>query len=250
MPRQPAVPGGTVETPHMQWVHKKRGFRIHQGANPEEVDLNQFLLGWFEYDYKELIVSEETDFQTVEIYDVISRRLRDLEAYEKSLSDPSSYEGQNKDLFRPDRILYLDGISQSRLYGDSEYHEALVHPIMFAHAHPKRVAIIGGGEGATLREVLKHNTLEKVVMVEIDEKLVNLSRQHLPEWSDCSKLAGSPQSCFNHPKAEVHYTDAIAWFINRFGDKDTLDPSERFDIIIMDALYVLSPSCILSNWPN
>jgi Spermine/spermidine synthase domain len=239
VPRTPAVPGTAVESPHMQWAHKKRGFRNHEdGASAEATELNQFLLGWFEFDYKELVVSQETAYQTVEIYDVLSRRLRDLKAYETSLADPSSYEGRHKDLFRPDRILYLDGVSQSRFYGDASYHEALVHPVMVAHRHPKRVAIIGGGEGATLREVLKHDTVEKVVMVEIDEEMVKLSRQYLPEWSDCSKLVGSPKSCFEHPKAEVYYMDAIAWFMDRFGDAATLDASQKFDVIIMDALYV------------
>jgi spermidine synthase len=49
------------------------------------------------------------------------------------------------------------------------YHEALVHPALFSHSNPKRVAIIGGGEGATLREVLKHNTVSEAIMIEIDE---------------------------------------------------------------------------------
>jgi hypothetical protein len=235
-----------VESPHMQWAHKKRGFL--NDANVDEVSLDQYLLGWFEFDYKELVVSQETKFQKVEIYDVLSRRLRDLKAYETSLADPLSYEGRNRDLFRPDRILFLDGVSQSHFYGDAAYHEALVHPVMMSHRHPKRVAIVGGGEGATLREVLKHATVETVVMVEIDEEMVKLSRQYLPEWSDCSKLAGSPKSCFEHPKAEVYYMDAIGWFIDRFGDAATLDASQKFDVIIMDALYVFFHIFVL--FPN
>ena len=53
-------------------------------------------------------------------------------------------------------------------------HEALVHPSMLSHTNPKRVLIIGGGEGATLREVLKYKSVEEVVMVDIDEELVNI----------------------------------------------------------------------------
>jgi spermidine synthase len=52
---------------------------------------------------------------------------------------------------------------------EKEYHEALVHLAMFAHPNPKKVAMVRSGEGATLREVLKHTTVEKPTMIEIDE---------------------------------------------------------------------------------
>jgi spermidine synthase len=125
---------------------------------------------------------------------------------------------------------------KSRVYGEAAYHEALVHPSMFAHENPKRVAIIGGGEGATLREVLKHKTVERVTMLEIDEEMVNLSRTFLPEWSDCSNIQGSAKSCFEDPRAEVVYTDAIAWFIERFGGGKQIAEEDKYDVIIMDAL--------------
>ena len=132
---------------------------------------------------------------------------------------------------------------QSRRSGDAAYHEALVHPGMFAHINPKRVAIVGGGEGATLREVLKHNTVEKVIMIDIDEKMVQLSRQFLPFWSDCSMLDKSTQSCFNDPRVETYYVDAFKWFVERFSDaaQDVNVSGEElieepFDVIIMDAL--------------
>ena len=78
----------------------------------------------------------------------------------------------------PDKILFLDGVEQSSLHGEAAYHEALVHPAMLTHNNPKRVAIIGGGEGATLREVLKHKSVEHVVMIDIDKELINLCREH------------------------------------------------------------------------
>ena len=134
-----------------------------------------------------------------------------------------------------DRVIYLDGIIQSRIIGEQAYHEALVHPVMICHDSPKRVIIIGGGEGATLREVLKHNTVEEVIMVEIDEIMVLTSQMYLPEWSTCDNGI----SCFDDPRATVYFTDAIAWFIHRFGENSTVyDENDVFDIIIMDALYV------------
>lgn len=230
------VSGGDVtDESSVQWAHKKRGFRT-EGGNPEDVDLQQYVLGWLEFDTKTLVVSVETKFQTVEIYDVINPRFNSLKSYKKSLSNDGSYEARYPELFRPDRVVYLDGIMQSRRYGDAAYHEALVHPAMISHPKPQRVAIIGGGEGATLREVLKHNTVETVTMIEIDEIMVNVSREHLPEWSDCSMLVGSTPSCFDDQRVEVNFTDAIAWFIERFLDKDKVNESDLYDVIIMDAL--------------
>ena len=135
---------------------------------------------------------------------------------------------------QPDRIVFLDGWLQSTLLHEAAYHEALVHPAMFANDAPRRVAIIGGGEGATLREVLKHNTVQEAIMIEIDEEMVNVSRQYIPEWSDCSDLENSADWCIDDPRATMYYEDAIRWFLNRYSsDSSTAEP---IDVIIMDAL--------------
>lgn len=178
-------------------------------------------------------MSTQTEFQYVDVYDALLPTVQNAENYQKSLSNDGSYEATHPGFFAPDRIVFLDGVMQSRRSGDAAYHEALVHPAMFAHSNPKRVAIIGGGEGATLREVLKHNTVEKVVMIEIDEMMVSLSREYLPEWNDCSILKGSTDSCFDDPRVEMYYEDAFAWFIDRYGGENH---AESFDVIIMDEL--------------
>ena len=158
-----------------------------------------------------------------------------LEDYKKSLKNDDSYQSKNPELFEPDRIVYLDGVLQSRRSGEAAYHETLIHPSMFAHKNPKRVAIIGGGEGASLREVLKHKTVENVTMIEIDRIMVDVSRKYIPSWSDCSELEGSAESCFDDPRVEVQYRDAFAWFIDNFppGKPPLIEP---FDVIVMDAL--------------
>ena len=122
---------------------------------------------------------------------------------------------------------------------------------MITYPNPKRVAIIGGGEGATLREVLKHSTVEEVVMVELDEELVDICKAFLPEMSNCSSIEGSDvDSCFDDSRATVIFEDAFAYFIDNFGaseedsDDDHTDETEgdkqtqeeKFDVIIMDAL--------------
>jgi spermidine synthase len=105
---------------------------------------------------------------------------------------------------------------------------------MFAHRDPGRVAIIGGGEGATLREVLKHNTVNEVLMIEIDETMMNVSREYLKEWSDCSDLMGSSEWCGDDSRARLVYVDALEWFTGHYGNNSTSDPP--IDVIIMDAL--------------
>mmetsp|Transcript_42960 Transcript_42960/g.90246 ORF Transcript_42960/g.90246 Transcript_42960/m.90246 type:complete len:925 (+) Transcript_42960:227-3001(+) len=240
IPSQDLVLGEEPSEPIMQWSHKLRGFRegfapnYKRHENPLEHDLG-LMLTRLDLDKKVPVVSEETDFQHVDVYEVIDPTISSLVSHDRSLSHDGSYESLNPDSFRSDKILFLDGVQQSSLFGDAAYHEALVHPSMITHPHPKRVAIIGGGEGATLREVLKHNTVEEVVMVEIDEELVSLMKTYLPEWSDCTDIAGSDaDSCFDDSRATMVYQDAFKWFIDRFGNGESKE--EKFDVIIMDAL--------------
>ncbi|MCX5720074.1 MAG: hypothetical protein NT055_09005 [Nitrospirae bacterium] len=76
------------------------------------------------------------------------------------------------DTYNFGRIVILDNKIQSSEFDEFIYHEALVHPTMIGHPEPKNILILGGGEGATLREVLKHPTVKKIVMVDIDEEFV------------------------------------------------------------------------------
>lgn len=80
------------------------------------------------------------------------------------------------------RCLMLDGKMQSAEKDEFIYHEALVHPALVTHPNPKRVAIIGGGEGATMRHCIMHRTVEKCWMIDIDQAVMDLSRKYLPEW--------------------------------------------------------------------
>jgi spermidine synthase len=180
------------------------------------------------------VASLQTKFQRIDIYDAIFQKTGSIENYRKSLLNDGSYESRHKELFRPDRVLFLDGWLQSTLKFEAAYHEALVHPALFAHPNPKRVAIIGGGECATIREVLKHNTVEKISMIEIDEEMVTESRENIPEWSDCSDLEGSSSWCVDDPKTSMYYEDAHGWFMDRYtGEREN---SGDLDIIILDAL--------------
>ena len=93
--------------------------------------------------------------------------------------------------------------------------------------------------GATLREALKHKDVTKVKMIEIDEIMVQFSRENLPAMSDCSDFVGSAGWCGDDDRAEIYYEDAAAWITNRFSESkiDSLEYQEDpFDVLIMDAL--------------
>jgi spermidine synthase len=112
--------------------------------------------------------------------------------------------------------LVLDGKTQSAEADEYIYHEALVHPSLVAHTRPERVFIGGGGEGATLREVLRHRSVRRVVMVDLDREVVEICRRFLP---------GHHQGAFDDPRAELVFGDARA-YLN--------DTRESFDVIILD----------------
>jgi spermidine synthase len=114
------------------------------------------------------------------------------------------------------KALVLDGKWQSSTVDEFLYHEPLVHPAMVMHAAPRRVLILGGGEGATVREVLRWKSVEKVVMVDIDGDVVTACRKHLPEMH---------QGAFEHPAVEVVVDDALV-YLDR--------TKERWDVVISD----------------
>ena len=114
------------------------------------------------------------------------------------------------------RTLVLDGKTQSTEVDEFAYHEALVHPSMIAHPNPKSVFVAGGGEGATIREVMSHRSVEQVVMVDIDKQVVDLCREYLPNHHHGS---------FDDPRLELHHMDALEFLE---------DTSLRFDVVIID----------------
>jgi len=115
------------------------------------------------------------------------------------------------------------------------YHEALVHPGMIAHSNPKHVAVLGGGEGATVREVLKHKSVESVTMVEIDPELITIAREYLPKMSDCSDLVGRADNCFDDEKLTVINDNAVDYFVRKYGPAAQSN-NVLFDVLVLDAL--------------
>ena len=121
------------------------------------------------------------------------------------------------------RVLVLDGIVQLSTLDEHIYHEMLVQPPMFAHPKPRRVVIVGGGDGGTLREVLQHDP-EQVVMIDIDEHFVRIAAEHLPSLS-----AGA----FADPRVTLLFEDASE-ALRRY--------ESVFDVAIIDCNDAIGPS--------
>lgn len=114
------------------------------------------------------------------------------------------------------KALILDGKWQSCTGDEFLYHEGLVHPAMIAHGAPRTVLVLGGAEGATVREVLRWKTVERVMMVDIDGEVVVACRDHLPEMH---------QNAFDDPRLTVEIADAL---------DVVATTTETWDVIISD----------------
>lgn len=113
-------------------------------------------------------------------------------------------------------VLVLDGIVQVTERDEFVYSEMCAHVPLCAHPAPRRVLIIGGGDGCVLEEVLKHPHVTRAVLVDIDELVVDLCREH---------LAAAHHGAFDDPRAEVRIADGIRY---------VCETNERFDVVIVD----------------
>lgn len=143
----------------------------------------------------------------------------------KSISARTKSQFQEIDVIETvfGKTLVTDGKTQSTQIDEHMYHETLVHPPLMRagmnhnNNKPKRVFIGGGGELATAREVLRHKSVEKVVMVDLDAAVVEVSKKHLPEWGG--------EDVASNPRLELIIGDAYEYLIQC---------KEKFDVIIMD----------------
>ena len=139
-------------------------------------------------EFERLLTHRKTDFQTVDVVDTVAFG----------------------------RALFLDDKIQSSALDEFIYHEVLVHPAMLLHPEPAAVLVIGGGEGATLYQSLRHRTVRRAVMVDIDAEAVAACREYLDAWH---------HGVFDDPRVELIHSDARAY----------LDAStETFDVILVD----------------
>ncbi|MBZ0263117.1 polyamine aminopropyltransferase [bacterium] len=141
---------------------------------------------------------------------------------------------QTIDLYETDgfgKLLVHDGAVMLTERDEHAYHEMLVHVPLFSHPNPKRVLVIGGGDGGTLREIVKHSSVELARQVEIDEEVVNIARNHMPQLA----------VAFDHPKVDLIIGDGIKAV-------EDAEPGS-YDIILVDSTDPIGPAVQLFEAP-
>jgi spermidine synthase len=125
------------------------------------------------------------------------------------------------------RVLVIDNIFMTSEYDEFLYHEMLAHPALTTAPSIERVLVIGGGDGGTVREVLRHPEVKECVMVELDELVVEVSKQYLPgigaAWDD--------------PRLDLRFIDAIEYV------KTSKD--EKYDVVLLDGTDPVGPGAVL-----
>ena len=121
------------------------------------------------------------------------------------------------------RVLALDGIIQTTERDEFSYHEMLAHVPLFAHGAVEDALIIGGGDGGALREVLRHNSVRRVTLVEIDQAVVDSCRKFLPSLSN---------GAFDDPRVSLIFEE---------GSSFLSETTDQFDLIIVDSTDPIGP---------
>ncbi len=114
------------------------------------------------------------------------------------------------------RLMTLDGLTMLTSRDNFIYHEMMSHPALYNHPNPKDVAIVGGGDCGTLKEVLKHETVKEVTQIELDERVTRVSEQYFPELCESN----------SDPRASLVFEDAISWI-------QGVEP-DSLDVVIID----------------
>lgn len=148
------------------------------------------------------------------LYDVSDILYRGKSSYQEIMILNSPYFG---------KMLVLDGVVQLTEKDEFFYHEMLAHVVLHAHVNPKTVLIIGGGDGGTLREVLKHKLVEKVQLVEIDREVIEVSKRFFPELT----------IGFADKRAELIEMDGVSYI------KQT---KCKYDVVIVDSTDPVGPA--------
>ena len=167
---------------------------------------------WFE---ETLYPSVQVRFQATRVHHRVKTEHQDLVLFENPMFG---------------RMLMLDGITQLTSSDEFIYHEMLAHVPILAHGAVKRVLIVGGGDGGVAREVLRHQTVERLTQVEIDDSVVTFSREQMPEVSN---------GAFDDPRFDLIIAD---------GARFVAETEDRFDVIIVDSTDPIGPGAILFTY--
>ncbi len=117
------------------------------------------------------------------------------------------------------KLMRIDGANMVSTRDEFFYHENLIHPATIAHPHPRDVLIIGGGDGGAAEEVLKHPSVARCVVCELDADVVALSKEYFHDVH---------RGVFDNPKLQLHIGDGLAYV------REAQKASDRFDLIFLD----------------
>ena len=140
-------------------------------------------------------------------------------------------------------LMVIDGCTMVSTRDNFFYHEMMSHPALYTHPNPKRVWIIGGGDCGTLKEVLKHTTVEQAVQIDIDERVTRLAEIYFPELCESN----------NDPRAELKFIDGIKWVKEAAPDSvdliivDSTDPVGPAEGLFSDEFYRDCFNCLSEN---
>jgi len=125
------------------------------------------------------------------------------------------------------KLMVIDGFVMLSQRDNFIYHEMMVHPALYSHNNPERVAIIGGGDCGSLREVLKHDCVKNVTQIDIDERVTRIAEIYFPELCES-----------NHdPRAALKFIDGVKWM--------EAQPDNSLDVIIVDSTDPVGPGEVL-----
>jgi len=128
------------------------------------------------------------------------------------------------DTYEFGRMLVLDGVLQTSIFDEYIYHEMIAHVPLGVHPNPQNVLVIGGGDGGSVREIVKHTAVQQVEMVEIDGLVVEVSKKYLPEISVALIQ--------EHPKLQLKIGDGIGHMAGA---------ANKYDVIIVDCSDPIGP---------
>mmetsp|Transcript_6823 Transcript_6823/g.14717 ORF Transcript_6823/g.14717 Transcript_6823/m.14717 type:complete len:765 (-) Transcript_6823:277-2571(-) len=218
-----------------KWAHQLRGFRGKEERAKHMLDDQKDLARWvttkLDYDSKIEVVSVQTPYHQIDVWDN-SDVHNGLATRQEMIDGPFPFGDERYLTFNGgpgERLLFVDGIVRLMNETAKTYYEALVHPAMFAHTNPKKVAIVSGGSCGALKEVLMHESVEIVDVIEPDSQLVEISLQYFESICDCS--ATGAQVCFDDQRANLRYVTPEAFFEKNI---------DEYDVIIIDDHSFLS----------
>lgn len=170
---------------------------MHSESSGKELWIHERFQDFYIHSYRveKTLMSGQSDFQAVDVVET---------------------KGHGK-------MLLNDGLVMVSERDEFVYHDMIAHVPLFVHPNPKKVLIIGGGDGGTAREVIRHTQVEEVVQVEIDQLVVDACKEHIPQTSDAYK----------NPKVRLLIDDGV---------KFVAETSEKFDVVLVDSTDPIGPA--------